>query len=324
MNNFEVLVVDDLESSAKTYAELIQKSTLLKTTFSTTFENTINCIKENPIKVVVLDQKMPEKSGTEIYKEIQKIAPDIIAIMFSGEADAKEVGEACTSLKYGTYLHKSDVKILPQKVLEMYAKYEVAVLDKNKITTISQSFLSKIISYILFRKKYSIVSFSVLSKQYIYDDLWKEIETINEGQIKEIKTEFSYQSKISINNEFSWLLKYNLSSLLNNLNGIIEQKHSSQYENSKSFTKTISLKTSFSNQIEALNLSKNQVVSKSYEMANVFSEYRILILEKCPLCKTKKIIPVIGYKQNNKYATRIIYYSMGNKKQIVDTGIHKI
>lgn len=86
----EVLVVDDNISAAKDFARLIRIKTKLETLAVDNPDLAIEKIKAEPIKVVVLDQKMPEKTGTALFEDIKRINPNIKAIMLSGEAEPQE------------------------------------------------------------------------------------------------------------------------------------------------------------------------------------------------------------------------------------------
>lgn len=322
MNNYEILIVDDAQSSAKIYSELIERKTLLKTTFATNSAEAILIIQENNIKVVILDQRMPEKSGTELYKEIKYIAPDVKTIMFSGEADHQEITDAWTSLNYEYYLHKSDIKKLPEKVLEMYAKYELDILNKQNNRTLKLGLLKRLYCIIRKRKDQSIVSHRKISSNFIFPDSWKEIENINEGEEKEIKIELSHESKFVVLKEISLSSAYFYKDLLNKLS--IKLKGNLSQKKESTNKRKIEKKTNLKFDTQDRNFESAQIISKSYEMAYVYDEYRILILEKCPLCNVRKVNPINAFKQNNKYATRIIYHYNDGEKEIIDTGIHKV
>lgn len=322
MSNYEVLVVDDDSSAVGIYSEYIEKLTLLKTTFATNKDDALSIIRNNNIKVVVLDQRMPNITGTELYKIIKSIAPDIQAIMFSGEAEAHEVGTARDTLKYGRYLHKSESKKLHEVVFEMYAKYDLDIIKTEDKIKLKQNIFKRLFFLILRRKIYILRSHLKANSNYIFSDSWKNIESINEGEEKEMEVEFSCETKFIFETEVSTSSSYCYNDLLNKLKAKLDVKaigRSESVEKSK-ISKKIKMKFDTQN----LDSTSAMIVSKSYEMAYVYDEYRVVILEHCPLCNTHVLKPINVYRQSPKYATRIIYhYSNGDKKP-VDTGIHGV
>ncbi|MFK2724759.1 response regulator [Bacteroides fragilis] len=81
---------------------------------------------------MVLDQVMPGKKGTDLYKEIKNINPSIKAIMLTGEASSDEVGLAMR-LGFSNYLNKGEILKLPEIVLSLYIQYEIDILKKYSL-----------------------------------------------------------------------------------------------------------------------------------------------------------------------------------------------
>ena len=78
----EIIVVDDNLQAAQDFARLITLKTKLEAVAFDDPNEVIEKIKSLPIKVVVLDQRMPQKTGTELFKEILKIDTNIKAINY--------------------------------------------------------------------------------------------------------------------------------------------------------------------------------------------------------------------------------------------------
>ena len=47
-------------------------------------QQTFEILKQKKVKVVLVDERMPHMSGTELLKEIKEKYPDIIRILFTG------------------------------------------------------------------------------------------------------------------------------------------------------------------------------------------------------------------------------------------------
>ena len=101
----EILIVDDVEVAANDFAALIKANLRFNVIAVSTSVEAIEVVKKHNIRVVVLDQVMPGKKGTDLYKEIKNINPSIKAIMLTGEASSDEVGLAMR-LGFSNYLNK--------------------------------------------------------------------------------------------------------------------------------------------------------------------------------------------------------------------------
>ena len=93
-NNYQVIVVDDDKQAARAFAELIEAKLKISVRSETEPNEVLKLVAGENIKVIVLDQRMPELSGTELYKKIKNINPHIVALMLTGEAERKEVCDA--------------------------------------------------------------------------------------------------------------------------------------------------------------------------------------------------------------------------------------
>ena len=111
----EILIVDDVEVAANDFAALIKANLRFNVIAVSTSVEAIEVVKKHNIRVVVLDQVMPGKKGTDLYKEIKNINPSIKAIMLTGEASSDEVGLAMR-LGFSNYLNKGEILKLPEIV----------------------------------------------------------------------------------------------------------------------------------------------------------------------------------------------------------------
>lgn len=104
MNKFHVIVVDDDADAAKAFAELIEAKLHIPVHSEANPDEVLQIIKQYETKVVVLDQRMPNMNGSELYKQIKEINPFVIALMLTGEADRQEVADAIYKLEYFGYI----------------------------------------------------------------------------------------------------------------------------------------------------------------------------------------------------------------------------
>ena len=108
MNKFHIIVVDDDADAAKAFAELIAAKLHIPVHSEANPDEVLQIVRQHETKVVVLDQRMPNMNGTELYKRIKEINPFVIALMLTGEADRQEVADAISKLKYYDYIDKKD------------------------------------------------------------------------------------------------------------------------------------------------------------------------------------------------------------------------
>src|SRR4051812_20847406 len=99
----EVLVVDDVADAGRSFARYIQGGTGLETGFTDDPQTAIDLAKKYHLKVVVLDQKMPQMTGTELFKRLRQVEPQLRGILFSGLADTEDVAQA-VELKFAKFM----------------------------------------------------------------------------------------------------------------------------------------------------------------------------------------------------------------------------
>lgn len=102
---YQLLFVDDDLETVKEIAEAVSTFTKLRAYTCSSKGEALEAVGKYPIAVAVLDQKMPESTGTKLYEELLKINPKLRAIMLSGEANESEIGDAM-ALHFSRYLHK--------------------------------------------------------------------------------------------------------------------------------------------------------------------------------------------------------------------------
>jgi two-component system response regulator HupR/HoxA len=58
-------------------------------------ESALEELDRSPVDILLCDQVMPGKSGTELAREVRQRFPGTVALLLTGYEDAPEVGEAC-------------------------------------------------------------------------------------------------------------------------------------------------------------------------------------------------------------------------------------
>ncbi|MDZ7753789.1 MAG: response regulator [Gammaproteobacteria bacterium] len=322
--SIDILFVDDDKKAAETFAQLVEAKTNLKTEFTSDPEEALSLLKEYPIKVVVLDQEMPLKKGTELYKQMINIDNNIKAIMLTGEATASEAGESL-KLGYNCYLEKGNISELPKEVLNLVALYELHLIAKQPSQTRKLIFTQRKGIFLKTRIDYFLISFEVIDANYIQPDSWKTVVTINAGEKIRHKETIEVCHKITIDKESEAKLKGTLElshDAVVKLKSKLESSLSEKYKFSESTEqkKQIEIEKEYSLPQEDSDPQKLAVKSRHYLIAPVYVKYRLFLLLKCKESNLSQIFPLDITKETNRVATKQIDYLSDGTKTELTTG----
>jgi CheY-like chemotaxis protein len=324
---YEVLVVDNDTGYAIECARLVSLRTKLQTTSTDDPYEAINIVKSNAIKVVILDQKMPKRDGTDLFKDLIRIDGSIKAIMLTAEANAKEVAEAYR-IGFVNYVEKSNVDSLSAHVLQQYSAYLTDIEEKSQPTSAP---LYKIINGLFWFRhtiSYHLVSVSVINSEYILPDSWRTVTKINAGEqttsviTKQIGTKIVIE-KEEINKLYSVInaktqIKF-VPEFVAKIEETIENKFKStqSYEQStiESFEKVYKLPD------EPIDPNQNHVKSRLYEQAALYQQIRLIIKKTCSYCNSNEVFTIIINKPTSKIATRQIDHMSNGEVKTRETGI---
>lgn len=324
----EILVIDDQPDFAQSAADLIQAKYGFACSPLCRKEDVIECIKHNIIKVAVIDQGMPDITGTELFREIKKISPNTKAIMLTGQTSFDSLGEA-VNLDFSSYLHKRDITKLPDEVFKLYVEYEKD-LSHNLKKNVRKAFYKEKKLLVFPQVSYSIVSIDKIDSDYVFKESWMPMITINAGQELEHEETIEFEDKIIITEEFEKKIKEELelsgkismATFKNTINAELNKKYSTQH--TKSQKENVKNKEKWLLPKEPEDPSKPHIVKRIIEKAPVHIEYKIIIEKECTLCNSTIVFPIIIYKQTNKIKTKQIdYYNNGTYQEIY-TGTEKL
>lgn len=320
----EVLVIDDNLDFAQSAAELIRSKYGLSCIPLCNKDDVIATIKQNIIKVAVIDQVMPEIKGTELFMEIKQISPYIKAIMLTGEATSADIGKAINN-GFSSYLNKQEITKLPDEVFKQYVSYE----KKDSSDSIDKLLFTERKLYVFPIISYSIVTIDKTNTHYINEESWKTVTTILASEEQEFEYSIDYEDKITISTEYETKIKADLdicgkghiNALKNTINAELNRKYNTMHSITTKTNKRIKKKWSLYEDPNKIN--ENHILKREIESAPVYNEYRALIKKECRICKNSQLFPITIYKQTNKIQTRQIdHYSDGSKK-VTDTGTEK-
>lgn len=324
----QVIFVDDKIKLAKQYANLIKtKCSIDCLSFTDSEIQSIKAaIKDNPIKVVVLDQKMPNIKGTVMLPELEALNPNLQFVMLTGEADAQEILEA-DSLNYAHKMPKTNVTSeLPNVVFELLARYDQRISENRDISLIRPK-RPKLLKYTM-RYGVYLIGYEIIDNHYIDENAWKCSEEIKRGEKteKEVSVEWSIAKEIKT--EASTIDTKALKALSSYL-----FKTEGSWSKSKSITSIKSLQNKMITSIKTkrvLSLDSNEqyngknVEAKLYEENQIYKKMLVHVMYQCYLCKNKRIIPINVLLPTNKKMFRQRIITEGGQEFFINTGIKEI
>lgn len=271
---YEVLVVDDVLSAAEDYARLIHAKTGLKTTYTSSAKEAVDIVLCNDIKVLVLDQVMPEKTGTELLKEL-KPHTKAKALMLTGEASKEDLGEAI-NLKFDAHLDKALATTrLSYRVTELYARFEEEFREEvNSLKSLKTSY------FLCWFKPYKAVLFydEIIRSSYVDLAHTQTMLTIFSGQEQETESEIVFAEEIIVEQSASFDAKFGIEIPIQNVVAKLE----------RSIAKSIKKITTVKKNKKLKNISKYHLTEKDSEKV----DHRIITY--APIYEIHKMI--VGYK----------------------------
>jgi len=95
----EILVVDDDANTREALAVSLKK-TGHQVSLAATGTEALELVRQHPVELAIIDLKLPDMEGTDLFEALRIISPYTIAIMISARAT---VDEAVSALKLGIY-----------------------------------------------------------------------------------------------------------------------------------------------------------------------------------------------------------------------------
>lgn len=315
--NPEILVVDDVCTAAKDFADLIESKLGLQTIAEHDPDAVMRIIREYDIKVAVIDQVMPKKIGNDLIQDIHAVKPDIKALLLTGEASEEQLGNAI-NVGFSKFLSKHNISRLHRDVYELYIKYEVETLNKYNLERPIRL------------KTFGIASYFLLSCDPIKGVRLDESKTtklieIFAGQEQEYEVNIEVNNSITIDSEAEANLVSNLSisdSIMKTLKSEVNTSIRSHYNVSETKSNHISnrSKQKISLPSQPTDVEQVYVARKLIECVPYFQDYQVVIKRKCNWCKTSKIAMSIMSIQLNRFLLRETRYYSDGKVEMVSLG----
>lgn len=318
--NPEILVVDDEISAAKDYAKLVQDKLGINTIACDEQNEAIRIVKDYNIKVAILDQVMPKKTGNELLKDILLLKPDIKSLLLTGEATSEQVGTALNT-GFKKYLGKSNIADLCSVVLDLYQQYELDILAKYNLPAPVDLILN--LSSKMGLVKYYLISCDpIKGSEKLDKSQSSQLVEIFVGEEKEYETGISLNNDLVIESSIEAEITSNLSLSANALKTLEEKLNaviSKQYK--VTTTKSASVQERSRRKIklpdQSPDVKETYITRRTIDQVPYYQDYRVIIKSVCRLCHCTKVFAYIISKPTGKYQLiQTDYLSDGTPKVI--------
>lgn len=315
--SYEVLVVDDDLPAAESFAQLVRAQTGLLALTTSQPDQAVEAVRANPIKVAVLDQRMPLATGTELLPRLREVDNQLRAILLTGEADTADIAKAVGSFQ--VFLRKADVKQLPGRVLEQYAAYldSAPALVGDPIFSVRRGLPGK-----RFKVEYHLAQITIVDAEFIPEDAWKTVLQVNSGEKKMHSETITLSEEVSVAQEESMNMASSLGlkgSQLQPFEAALRSEISQRLavSQSRKAERTITHEEEYFIAPEAADPA---IRARSYQHAPIFRRLSVAITKKCSCCDGTAISTFRVLQKMPKVATRQVDYMGNDEQQIHRTG----
>jgi YesN/AraC family two-component response regulator len=116
MNDLTLLYVDDEETNLQLFD--LTFSTHFNIVTASSAEEALEIVKNQKIKIVISDYKMPRMNGMELIQEIKKLKPETICMIMSGYVESEVITDK--SLLYRFIMKPWKRQELTDTIKEIY------------------------------------------------------------------------------------------------------------------------------------------------------------------------------------------------------------
>lgn len=323
--NFEILVVDDNKQAAVEFARLLAVKARLSAVATDDPIEAVQLVKSNPIKVALLDQRMPKRDGTELFKDLKKIDPLLKAIMLTGEADAQEVG-AALNLGFSDYIHKSEVENISPRVLLHYCSYHIDVAERSSMANKALYTVKHGPFWARETIDFFLISADLIDEQYVTSNNWKTIVKIDAGERTKRTISKQKISRLMIEEEEKAKLHAGVGvkvPIIEGLTAKIEETIENKFKATSSMedSSTDTVEREFKLPDEPGDPQSLHVKSRQYEQAPVYHQIRLIIRKVCSCCNSSDIFVLNVNLPTSRVATRQIDFMSDCSSRFTETGI---
>ena len=320
----DILIVEDDKDTANQYGLVINRRLKIEPFVETSPRHALEIVAQNPIKVLVVDQKMPELTGTELVREVQKKHPDIVSIMLTGLATKAEVGEA-VNLGFFRYIDKEDVteELIPT-IEDALRHYDLVAELREEYERLVGKEIGRIRGrWIIGREtlRISIQSVGQIEPNVIKENEW-QTEFIARAGMKiedvitfEVEQSYQLEQKFAVTQE----VELGIANIIDGIKGAFQEMFGYELKErlGRKEKRAVERKISANLPIPD-DPSQRHIKEIHYQATGPYNRITFVLAIHCSLCESDNTSNVAVYIPTAENATRqIIRYSDG-KEEIHD------
>lgn len=317
--SIEVLVVDDELRAARTCADYLKIHTSLTVAHTDDAERALEIIRTDPVKVVVLDQRMQEgartrTTGTRLFEQIRQLDHRVRCVIFSALSQEKDL-EHMLDL-HVSYLKKSQLEQLPALVSAAKMEY---------LTDLARDHARRPVALGSYRERFSrlhppSVTFELIGVEDVSSTPQaREADyktarrldrpgkyTFVETDEAEIVIEDEHSHEVGIHLSIKAAVYAELTASVDNV--LRDQHHETMRRHVSDSTKS------------ELELSADQAVAQTYQRARLYLRRRAIVRLSCECCGRPEIVILEFHEWTGRYQHRRLDALADGTKKWVDLG----
>ncbi len=318
-NPIEILVIDNNEVFATECADFLRMTCKIGADYALTVTEAENKLKTLPIKIVLLDYDMPI-NGLDMFPSLHKIDSNIEFVFISAVA-TNDVLYKAEKYPFAAKISKASCfKELPELIPTLLMKYAKKFSGKGEI------FLSQSKNKFFSSNKieYSLLSYNIINREFIFPDSWHTTQMIQTGEKLEHKESIDYEKIFNFSNNFKVDCGFNSELTSNNFSTALSTQLESNIQSNYSERIKVAI-----NRIRELSLQDKEngnnysIIARYYDFANVYLEMKIRINKHCTCCNCDSVILTTAYFPIPKVAYRIREYFDGKEPKEIDSGFYE-
>jgi len=135
--NFNILYVDDEEQNLISFKATFRREYNIFTAISG--KEGLEIMHNNPINIIITDQRMPEMTGIQFLEKILPVYPDTIRMILTGFSDVEAIVEAINTGRVFRYITKPwDEQELRMTIENARQIYNLQQNNRNLLTELQQ------------------------------------------------------------------------------------------------------------------------------------------------------------------------------------------
>lgn len=138
LENKSILCVDDEVNILQSLKRLLRKEPY-KLFVANSGKEGLEIMKNNPIQIVLSDQRMPEMTGCDFLKEVKALYPNTVRVVLSGYADVGVIVESINQGEIYRFLTKPwNDEELKANIRQCFEQYEMRCENIRLLKTVQE------------------------------------------------------------------------------------------------------------------------------------------------------------------------------------------